>query len=168
MGMGISVGKTMSVGASMKSTAWTRQSEACLIGVELVGFAKGIKMVTILCFAPFSGRCFLRHPGNFLMSAIVMPPAEGDVVHTWFEVTSDGGVRFLRDTGDVVHMSGTIPRSQLPPWSRDYFASMCFQVDQLSSQVEACIEWSAVDLPTVPRRESSLECEAEWNLDESE
>lgn len=165
--MGIRIGKSMSFGAHMERTTLIQQSEGCLIGIEMRGVAKGARLTSTLCFAPFSGRCFMRLSEDFVMWAQLMGPTEAESVSTWVEVTADGGIRFFREDRDAVQTSGIIPRIQCihpDAWPIDYFSNFCFQIDQLSSRVEASIKWMCVDLPTVARHDDSLECGVPWSV----
>merc|ERR550532_333149 len=96
----------------------------------------------MISFAPITGRCLLRFPGeNQGLVSQPMPPVERstfagaaeEVIDAYLVVRESGEIAFGRRCGAKPRMewSGELPREWIPAWTEEVFASLDFQIDQL-------------------------------------
>lgn len=175
LAVGTNLGRSMAVGVQMSTEVPGHNDEGCLFGIEMVGVLDGFGMSLSVCFAPFSGRCFIRYPENEMMVAQAMPPIEDilcDNARAWVYVSASGGVCFWRyvESEDSMQTSGEIPRVALPYWATEYFACISFQVDKLPAPAKASVTWAADNFPVsanAPVVDIDVDFIATWSIQHS-
>jgi len=163
LAVGSTRGEGMSVGVLVTSKSLSHVGEAFLLGVEFVNVVEG--SYTPVYFSPVSGRVFARYSGNH--AGLVAQPlpeldasstAETDLkgLEAFLVVGKSGCLSFgRRRPGKDVEWSGEIEPDFLPPWARECFASLAFQVDKLDEQAKVSITWAG-NLP--PASVAHAEC----------
>jgi len=153
-------GGTFAAGVRLSCRRACSVGEACLFAAEFVGSLNGHGAMTMVSFAPATGRCLVCFAGmKEGLASQPMPPIEGpaaadaesEVLEAFLLVSASGGVSFGRRRGAAARMewSGELAREFCPSWSTEIYASLNFQIDQLCEPAQVSVTWIGFGLPAL-------------------
>lgn len=156
----------------------TNWGQSLVLGIKLVAngpvgdnLSVGIESLTdsygwiSISFAPFAGSCFFEFAGHILQSDAICGMSEAcdgtKEVDVWAQVTSTGGIRFLRQCkcGELQE-AAYVPPEHLPACTMSFFASFDIWVGDLEGMVDVSVVHAGRSFP----RSMSIKNEQEGKL----